>query len=120
MSSTQGWKSRLNVKAERLSHPVVIGVNGPAVVKGQPPEVSRMDEANAPNRATEKPVEESFSSPGVEWAVNGKARKPRNPGRGKVGDCLVLFIPIALIILVLCDMQDCRLLPDTAEVFHCC
>lgn len=43
-----------------------------------------MDETSAPNRATEKPVEESFSSPGVEWAVNGKARKPRNPPRGKV------------------------------------
>ena len=63
---------------------VVIGVNGPAVVPGQPPEVSRMDETNAPNRATEKPGEESFSSPGVEWAVNEKARKPRNPPRGKV------------------------------------
>ena len=62
----------------------VIGVNGPAVVKGMPPEVSRMDEKAAPNRATEKPVEESFSSPGVEWNINGKTRKPRNPAKGKV------------------------------------
>lgn len=70
--------------AWRTTSCAVIGVNGPAVVKGQPPEVSRMDEKHAPNRATEKPVEESFSSPGVEWNINGKTRKPRNPNKGKV------------------------------------
>ena len=66
-----------------------------------------MDEKNAPNRATEKPVEESFSSPGVEWNVNGKQRKARNPQKGKVRpnsdclyalDCNSAFQPKALLI----------------------
>lgn len=62
----------------------VIGVNGPAEVHGQPFQVSGMNEKEAPNRATEKPVEESFSSPGVGWNVNGKARKARKAPVGKV------------------------------------
>jgi hypothetical protein len=58
-----------------------VAVNGGPDVKGVPSEVTRMDTDKAPNRASEKPVEESFSSPGADWSVNGKTRKPRNPAK---------------------------------------
>jgi len=69
-----------------------IAVNGGPDVKGVPSEVTRMDTDKAPNRASEKPVQESFSSPGAEWEVNGTGRKPRNPAN-KVCTFVRLSIP---------------------------